>query len=58
MDPRTQVPPADVSTETSQSPNDADARRQRHQHLDEELDKELDGTFPASDPIPWSHEVK
>ena len=26
--------------------------------LDRELDRELDDTFPASDPIPWSHEVK
>lgn len=26
--------------------------------LDRELDQELDATFPASDPLPWSHEVK
>jgi hypothetical protein len=26
--------------------------------LDRELDQELDGTYPASDPLPWSHEVK
>jgi hypothetical protein len=26
--------------------------------LDREIDEELDGTFPASDPLPWSHEVK
>ena len=24
----------------------------------QELDRELDDTFPASDPLPWSHEVK
>jgi hypothetical protein len=22
----------------------------------ERLDEELDGTFPASDPVPWQHE--
>ena len=25
--------------------------------LDELLDEELDETFPASDPLPWSHRV-
>jgi len=24
---------------------------------DDRLDEELDGTFPASDPVPWQHET-
>jgi len=24
-------------------------------HLDEELDEALEETFPASDPVPWTH---
>ncbi|HEY3730683.1 MAG TPA: hypothetical protein VGL28_05410 [Steroidobacteraceae bacterium] len=29
-----------------------------NQKLDRVLDQELEDTFPASDPLPWSHEVK
>jgi hypothetical protein len=63
MDPRTpkpspDAPAADAATEAVQPPEDAETRRRRAQHLDQELDAELDDTFPASDPIPWSHEVK
>jgi len=32
-------------------------QEQAKQRLDRELDQELDGTFPASDPLPWSHKV-
>ena len=28
-----------------------------HEKLDQLLDEELDETFPASDPVPWSHRV-
>jgi hypothetical protein len=31
------------------------ARRETGVDEDERLDEELDETFPASDPIPWSH---
>jgi hypothetical protein len=27
------------------------------QRLDERLDQELKETFPASDPIPWTHHI-
>jgi hypothetical protein len=56
--PPTAQPAADAAIEPVQPPEDAETRRRREQHLDQELDAELDDTFPASDPIPWSHEVK
>jgi len=33
-------------------------KRAADQEMDLELDRELADTFPASDPLPWSHEVK
>lgn len=35
------------------APKAAEAARR----LDEEIDRELDQTFPASDPLPWTHRV-
>lgn len=40
------------------APSPSDARPARDDggvDEDERLDEELDETFPASDPIPWSH---
>jgi hypothetical protein len=50
-------PPLEVAAQsrTAQRANrnlDAEARR-----LDQKLDRELEDTFPASDPLPWTHEV-
>jgi hypothetical protein len=52
MDPRTRTPPV------LEGPPAEPAQTPEHQRLDKELDRELDDTFPASDPVPWSHEVK
>jgi hypothetical protein len=56
MDPRTAKPgiPDATIKPTAGKPDESS----QHEHLDKELDEELDDTFPASDPIPWSHEVK
>jgi hypothetical protein len=56
--PAAAKPPGDAASGASQPLEEVAARRRREQHLDQELDAELDDTFPASDPIPWSHEVK
>ena len=54
MNPRTpMLPPAKAGEPQPDSP-----RREADKDLDRELDEELDATFPASDPLPWSHEVK
>lgn len=37
---------------------DEPAKSPAEKQLDQEVDRELDDTFPASDPLPWSHEVK
>jgi hypothetical protein len=51
MDPKKPVPLPPPGTPAPRPPAEVDpARRQ-----DEELDQELDGTFPASDPLPWHH---
>ena len=57
MNPQSPTPPASspngaAATDGNQ-PSESPARK-----LDQELDRELDDTFPASDPLPWSHEVK
>ena len=41
-----------------QQPDSPECEQTAGQELDRELDRELDDTFPASDPLPWSHEVK
>ena len=54
MKPQTPVPPRPApATQADQS-----ADRENEKDMDRELDQELDDTFPASDPLPWSHEVK
>jgi hypothetical protein len=50
MDPKAPVPVPPPGTPAPRPPEVDPARRQ-----DEELDQELDGTFPASDPLPWHH---
>ncbi|HTV50384.1 MAG TPA: hypothetical protein VME21_04300 [Steroidobacteraceae bacterium] len=40
--PKPAVPPGDASSKSAQQ-------------LDERLDEELEDTFPASDPLPWTH---
>lgn len=50
------TPPPAKPTETPA--NAEQQQREKAQRLDHELDEELEGTFPASDPIPWSHEIK
>jgi hypothetical protein len=54
MDPRTRTPPVPVP----EGPPAEPAQTPEERRLDKELDQELDDTFPASDPVPWSHEVK
>ena len=61
MQPRTPAPPNEATNDASQSSRDPAPRAGAEPPdpvLDRELDRELDDTFPASDPIPWSHEVK
>ena len=53
-DPRARTPDAGAPPANKPKPGEDP----QHQHLDEEIDEELDDTFPASDPLPWSHEVK
>ncbi len=46
------------STDTAGHSGSASAGRRERNLLrtqDEELDRELDDTFPASDPVPWHH---
>ncbi|MGH8231657.1 MAG: hypothetical protein ACRESY_07535 [Steroidobacteraceae bacterium] len=50
--PSQRVKPAATRTPVKTPASTADKK------LDRELDRELDDTFPASDPLPWSHEVK
>jgi hypothetical protein len=52
MNPQTPTPPKTAS-QSDEPLTQTDAQK-----LDQELDRELDDTFPASDPLPWSHEVK
>jgi hypothetical protein len=47
------LPPAKAGEPQPDGP-----RPEPDRDLDRELDEELDATFPASDPLPWSHEVK
>jgi hypothetical protein len=47
-----------TSSEARPDPPAQDPRSEQSAELDRELDRELDDTFPASDPLPWSHEVK
>jgi hypothetical protein len=54
MKPQTPTPPQRHSEPRAATPPEAQA----DPALDRELDQELDDTFPASDPLPWSHEVK
>jgi hypothetical protein len=51
MDPKTPVPLRPPGTQAPRPPAESDPARTQ----DEELDRELDGTFPASDPVPWHH---
>jgi hypothetical protein len=51
MDPKTPVPLPTPETQAPRAPADVDDVHTQ----DERLDKELDGTFPASDPVPWHH---
>jgi hypothetical protein len=53
MNPRTPTPPSSGPKE----PAEPKPQNRDEQALDREVDQELDGTFPASDPLPWSHEV-
>jgi len=54
MNPQTPtLPPAKADEAQPDGP-----RGKADKDLDRELDEELDATFPASDPLPWSHEVK
>ena len=53
MGPAKQDPP-----ESKPQPAPAPNQGAPKPELDEEIDRELDDTFPASDPLPWSHEVK
>lgn len=61
MQPRNPPPPDEAAIDASQPSGNPGASRpggsRRDQELDRELDEELDATFPASDPLPWSHEV-
>jgi hypothetical protein len=53
MNPQPPTPPPGGQKEPAQPrPENRD-----EQALDRELDQELDETFPASDPLPWSHQV-
>ncbi|HWW20808.1 MAG TPA: hypothetical protein VNZ06_08390 [Steroidobacteraceae bacterium] len=54
MKPQTPNPPPLREND----PPPGKAQKEADQALDRELDRELDDTFPASDPLPWSHEVK
>jgi hypothetical protein len=54
MNPQTPTPPPAKNSE----PQPDRLNQEADQDLDRELDQELDATFPASDPLPWSHEVK
>jgi hypothetical protein len=60
MNPQTPTPPSGRPNEAGPGPGtpEADPRSEQRAELDRELDQELDDTFPASDPLPWSHEVK
>jgi hypothetical protein len=59
MDPRPKVPPPDPAAQPAETSEQARLEHEQleHEQLDQELDQELDDTFPASDPLPWSHEV-
>lgn len=54
MDTRIPTPPAAKTV----TPAPQKSEQERDLELDREVDRELDDTFPASDPLPWSHEVK
>jgi hypothetical protein len=51
MDPKVPVPLPPPGTEAPRSPEEVEPARTQ----DEQLDEELDETFPASDPVPWHH---
>lgn len=57
MNPAKPVPTEVPSPSPPQKSGDTQLER-ADRKLDRELDEELDATFPASDPLPWSHEVK
>jgi hypothetical protein len=55
----TPAPPAPKLPASTPTPAPSEpALSPAEQQLDHEVDRELDDTFPASDPLPWSHEVK
>ena len=53
MKPKRPTPAFDTRLTTDEPPT---TRIDERKEWDERLDEELDGTFPASDPVPWRHD--
>jgi hypothetical protein len=58
MNTRNPASPAAEDAAPRPGKSEQDLARDVAGKQDQELDQELNDTFPASDPLPWSHEVK